>query len=538
MSARAESVATVPISAARGVAGKGRLPSGRTVITNSGVASLQQVIAVAISLGLVPLFLAGLGAEQFGVLLIVQMLSLSGLAGYVDFGLQNGVLRGLAAAHGRGDKREFAALLSSALLAFALLGLLAGLALFVLAGFIGAIFRIPQAHLPTAIQAARFYALAFVFIFPLMIWKTAYAARQNIITVKLWETIERLLYVVLVFVILRSGGGISAIVFAELALALAVGTIFVLHALRRYQGWLQPRPPTDWFRRMRGIVPLSAGAFANHLSTYEFYQRVPELLVATLLGPVQLTYLSIVSKLPRGLKSISGAVNFAVFSASAALDGAQRTDKVAEIAVRGARYGYLLLVPLIAFLIVNADLLLHYWVGQKHVFLAGLLRAFVVWYLLMFYLHFARATFTQVHQYVFLLRVSIAANLIFLGITALGFWQGRALQGIAAGLLICGAISVVGTYVVQRRSFGIGLDTLFGKVLGVPLAGTLLVSSLVLLAVRSLTGSLGVFAFPIGLSVAYGAALAAFYAWGATEGERARARSFLMALRAKRTKGS
>ncbi|MGP1664318.1 MAG: lipopolysaccharide biosynthesis protein, partial [Rhodanobacter sp.] len=76
-------------------------PRGRRIL-HTGAWSMVAKVAAAANLFLtVPFVLHGLGPEQFGVW--ATLVSLVAFAGFLDFGLGNGTMNLIAAAHGRGD---------------------------------------------------------------------------------------------------------------------------------------------------------------------------------------------------------------------------------------------------------------------------------------------------------------------------------------------------------------------------------------------------------------------------------------------------
>jgi len=90
-------------------------PRGRNIL-HVGSWSLAAKAAAAANLFLpIPFVLADLGPAQFGVW--VTLVSLTTLAGFLDFGFSNGAMNLIAAAHARGSASEVATIVREAILA-------------------------------------------------------------------------------------------------------------------------------------------------------------------------------------------------------------------------------------------------------------------------------------------------------------------------------------------------------------------------------------------------------------------------------------
>ncbi len=97
----------------------------RRALLSSLSAGAAKAIGMAATLVTVPLTAAYLGPERFGLFMTVSSVPL--LLTFADFGIGNGLLNALAAAHGRDDRDEAAEFVSSAFfLLLAVAGLFAG----------------------------------------------------------------------------------------------------------------------------------------------------------------------------------------------------------------------------------------------------------------------------------------------------------------------------------------------------------------------------------------------------------------------------
>src|SRR5689334_10805435 len=102
-----------------------RAHAGR-VLRNTGLGGLHQGIATVVGFLLLPYMLVRMGEVGYGVLLIVQILSLNGLVAYAEFGVHSAVVRELAYLFGKGDGQDGRRVLTTSFWAFVLMGVALG----------------------------------------------------------------------------------------------------------------------------------------------------------------------------------------------------------------------------------------------------------------------------------------------------------------------------------------------------------------------------------------------------------------------------
>lgn len=440
---------------------------GALVVRNTVLSGVQQVFGIGVGLVLTPLLLFWLGVEQYGVLLIVQLLSVSGLLGISDLGMQASLIRYLAAYHATGDRDRFRALLATGFALFFAIGLVCGL---VVLGLTQTIFldwfKVPAPFRGSAHVALLIYAATFPFQFGIYILKAFYVALQDFPRLKVWESLERILYLAGVIVVLRSSQGLLGVVIVEQAVVIGLAVLFVFVARRHASFSLRLQDAS--LEQLRGVAALSWQLFINYLLTFIVYQRAPEIITATLLGPVHVAYVGILTRVPRALKAVGSTVNGVVFPAAASLDAQDMHTRLGRLVLRGGRYAYLLLTPLVVFLMVFAADLLRVWVGAPFVPLANLFRMFVLWQYLMFLILLLRSAFTQPQQYRALLGTTIAGNVLFIG-CGVGLTVIRQdLWGIAVGLILSALVTLAGYLRTLSSTTGFTLAELWAVSIRTP----------------------------------------------------------------------
>ena len=424
--------------------GHPRAAHASLLVRNTLLGAIQQAVGIGVGLVLTPLLLAYLGVEQYGVLLVVQILSVSGLLGVSDLGMQASLVRYLAGYQATGDLERFRGSLATGFALFIAIGVVCGLiTLCLLYTVFFGLFHVPETLRGPASSALLVYASTFPFQFAIYVLKAFYFAVGDFPRLKAWESIERVLYIGALAVLLTSGGGLVGVVLVEQAVTIGLAGIFAAIASRRYDMFTLDISRVSP-ERLREIAELSRPLFLNYLATQVVYQRAPELITAALLGPVQVAYLGILTRVSRVLKAVGSAVNGAIFPAAAALDAQNLHEKLGRLLLRGGRYQYLLFTPLVVFLSYFAEELLHVWVGERFTFLANLLRMFVMWQYVMLLTFLLRSAFTRSDQYWAVMGPAVAGSAVFLGLAVALTWVRQDLWGIAVGLVVGAVVTVVG----------------------------------------------------------------------------------------------
>jgi membrane protein EpsK len=499
------------------------------IVRHAGLGLAQQAISIGVGILLLPFLIGRLGAERYGLLLILQLISIAGVLAYADAGLPGGVSRSLTDFYARGDVAGFRRLLHTELLTF--LGIGVGCALLVLAFgrlLFFRVFSVPLPYQPELRTGILLYAGSFVVYFFGLGVKAFFSGVNDLTRLRLWETMERVTAALAMAGAVLFRPAILSVVIGEQTAILTVMIVFTFTAARAYPTLFAPHRSRFSGESLRQVVPLSGYAFLNRL-TWFAYQKAPDLLIGSVLGARAMTGYVVIAKIPRALKTLGSALNGAVFPAASAMESLDMPDRVAALVLRGTRYGYLIVTPLILFLMIFARQILTLWVGAEFAGLANLLRAYLVWQYAMFVVFFLTASMTTAAQYRRLLPFGLVANVVFFAITlptlrSLGLWS------ILLGLLGSGAITVAGPLHVQAVHGRMTYSGLLREVI-VPVIGVSVLTAVSLFGLQT-------FASPsrwIGLTLALCAAFAIHLAlsYGIVLGRDERVRFKALILRSR-----
>lgn len=446
-----------------------RSPQSFRLVQNGVVNGAAQVISIVVGFLLLPYMLARMGTVMYGSLLIAQLFSISGVLAYADGGLAAASTRYMASAYAAGTMVEVRRVLATSLAAFLLLGLLLGLCVIVFAhGAFFRVFPVPAEHVADVRLALYIYAATLALHFGLLAIKGFFGAVQDLVSVRALETATRLLYAAGVVVVLMIDVSVAAVVAVEQVVIIAVAIAYVVRARGRYREAFTLDLRRASTATLRQIWGFGAHVFVNYFTTYGVYQRLPDLVISHFLGPTSLTYYAIISKVPRIIKTMTAAANSAATPFAAALEGLALREKLGHLVLRGARYSYLLLTPTVLFVVVFAEQILSLWMGTQYAWLANMLRVFVLWQYVMFFVLYTNATITRTEEYARLLPFTLIANVLFvaillLTIERLGLWSVL----VAFGLSV--VVQATGSLLVQRKAHQFELRDLFDEIVRLPI---------------------------------------------------------------------
>lgn len=498
----------------------GTRPEGFRLVRNTAVNAAAQVIAIITGFLLLPYMLARMGTELYGLVLIAQIFSISGVMAYADGGLASAATRYMAAYYAEGRMEDVRRVLVTTIVAFLGIGAILGLGIWAFTQW--AFFRffsVPAQHVQDVRNAVYLYAVTLGLQFAVLAIKGLYAAVQDQVSIKIWETTTRLTYTGAVVAVLVFSRTVFAIVMVEQVVVLGISLVYLLLARHWYRSAFSLNPQRASVSTFKQIGSFGAHVFVNYFTTYGVYQKLPDIFISHFLGPASLTYYAIINKIPRIIKTLTAAANNAATPFAAALDGLDMRSKLSSLVLRGARYSYLVLTPSVLFVLVFAEQILSVWMGSQYAWLADMLRVFVVWQYVMFFVLYTNATITRTEQYAHLLPYSIAANVTFIATMWLTIqrWQ---LWSVLAAQILSMLVLAAGSLAVQRRTHAFGFADLFDEVVKLPI---LVGGGVALLAFSLVKVSLaprGLIALLTALAAINGVYVALVYRYGLEHAER------------------
>jgi O-antigen/teichoic acid export membrane protein len=269
----------------------------RRVALTSGSTFAAKGAQIAAGLISVPLTLHYLGAERYGLWMMIS--SASVMLRYADFGMGNGLINAVAHAHGAGDERLVRASTSSAF--FMLAGIAAALLVLmaIVYPFVNwpAVFNVKSALARVeAGPALALFALCTLASMPLGMVQRVQFGYQEGYESNLWLAAGSILGLAGAIVAIRFRGGLIWLV-----LALAAGPLLST-ALNYcvYFGWIRPwlRPSFSYFNRSLATnLARAGGTFFGIQMVGTLLAPFDNILIGHLLGPVTVAQYAVLQKL-------------------------------------------------------------------------------------------------------------------------------------------------------------------------------------------------------------------------------------------------
>lgn len=307
---------------------------------------------------LVPIMLAGLGMERYGVWLTAS--AVSDIAGGLGFGLGLSLVREVAASADDSTSEETARFVCSSRNIYLLMGVVVMLGLAALSGVFAAGLRLSPATRALVLPAFALIGLAFVGEQLSAFSLAVLAGLRRFDLIGMIAISGSILNATFTFLILHSGRSLVALAMwrAALALVTAVVTSVVIFVLRPDFGRWNTSVDSRSLRSQGGFIV--ASQVNSVIGKAVFDGVVP--LIGFILGAAAIVPYRIGLKFPQFMGVVSGRIAEVLYPASSEYDRAGDSLK-AQAALRwGTRFIILANVPVLVTLFVLAPYLLHIWI--------------------------------------------------------------------------------------------------------------------------------------------------------------------------------
>ena len=354
-----------------------RPKSGPGVFRNAVYNWAALFYVAVISFFLSPLIVHSLGTAAYGVWSL--LVAVVGYLGLLDFGVRGAVTRYVAHHHAVSDLDSSSMIMTSALMLFGLLGLLAILIACGISWLAPHLFNIPSDLLT---EARTVLVIGGITMSATLVGAVFGGAVTGLERFDISSTAEiglTTLRSVAVFVTLKMGYGLVTLALIHLGSALIYGAFMwmvvrrLLPALRfRFRERLQP-----W---VRTILSFSAYLSAIHiLGTIIFYTDA--LVIAAALPIAAVTMYAIAGTLIDYAQKIAGSLS-KMFTPRVSALNAAGSGQIVDSVIDGARAATLVTLPIAITFVVRGEEFITLWMGPEYGPTAGsVLRvlSFVIW---------------------------------------------------------------------------------------------------------------------------------------------------------------
>jgi O-antigen/teichoic acid export membrane protein len=331
------------------------------VALNLGTQALLMLVYVIAT----PAVVHGLGADAYGVL--ATLLAILGYFGFLDFGVSQATVKLISHDVARGRIDEVARVAGTSLVVNALFGV-AGAALLALLGprFLG-----PTLHLGAALRTPAGVALvilaaALPFVLLQGSLQGMLAADQRFFEINLLTGLAGAAYPLAALVIVRSGGGLVAVVCSYTVIRVLSTIAFALVVRLKQPGVLRlPRLERDVFLK---LIRFGGWVSVSYI-VGPLMVSADRVLIGWLRSAASVTYYSVPNDIAGRLLIVSGSLTsvllpaFSVRADARSADGGFDATRTRGLVLRSVKLLLALLCPVVVVLFAFGGDLLGVWMG-------------------------------------------------------------------------------------------------------------------------------------------------------------------------------
>lgn len=333
----------------------------RRLMVNTGAAVITNLWAIVVSVAVVPVLLAGLGTEQFGVWAI--MLTFSAVTGWfslADLGVSVAASNALAAAHAAADRAAMTRTASSTVWFFGAAATASGL-VFVGAGtLVVEVTSIGDDH--PSWRLGGVVAWVGVQIAADLLARsstTILDGLQRVDLARLLDSARRTAVAAATGIAATTAGTLRAVAMAA-ALASLAGLALSL-VISRSVTEVHLRGGA----RASVVELLRAGAPIAVLRPLGVIHRVMDrIVVAAVIGPIGVAAVEVASSLQNGADAVLSASSYSVTPTAAYLDGGNDRAGLRALLVRATKVSLLATLPVAVFIVVLGGPIVEVWLGD------------------------------------------------------------------------------------------------------------------------------------------------------------------------------
>ncbi len=337
----------------------------RRVILSAIASVAARGISILTALVSVPLVINYLGAERYGLWLI--MTSFLGILSFADLGLGNGLINAISEANGKDDRLAARRYVSNALFMLATIALLLGMSFGLLYQSFSwqQIFNISS---PLAIAEAGpamiVFMLCFLINMPLGIVQRVQMGYQEAFKNSIWLGMGNVLGLVNVLVVIGLRAGLPWLVLALAGTPILTTILNGLVLFGHQRPWLRPRWTDLNAPAVKYLLRIGILFFALQIASAIGYQT-DNIVIARILGPAAVPNYAVPMKLFALAPVILGFVLVPLWPAYGEAIARHDIRWVKRTLKRSLLLGLAVTLPAATFLIVFGKQIINLWVGPQ-----------------------------------------------------------------------------------------------------------------------------------------------------------------------------
>lgn len=335
--------------------------SARNLVTGTLTRYVLLFVNIAIGISLMPFTMHHLGTAQYGLWMLAT--SMTAYLQLLDLGYGNGLVRQVTQADARGDEEGMNAVLSTFLVVYLVIGMVALGAVAVLASV--ALPRFPNLsfeEVRTAQVVLVIVGLRAAIAFPMSVFGSVTTARQRFALTGSIAIGVALLQGAATYLVLRSGYGLIALVGTTTAIAIASYAAYIAAAFATFPG-MRLSVSRFSFRQAREVTTFSLYLFLISLAV-QFGYNIDNLIIAAFAGTSAVAVYAVAFRLADYQRQLCNQFNGLLFPVVVRLSAADEVGALRATLVDGTRIALGLIIGVTLCLVAFGDRVVRLWMGD------------------------------------------------------------------------------------------------------------------------------------------------------------------------------
>ncbi len=427
------------------------LHSRHPIFSNTLYNLLNTVISFVVAYAMTPVILSRLGNEDYGIWVFLSIFTVTGYFSLLDLGLQGAATKYVAEFLGAKDNERLSQIVSATILFFFIVGVIgAAIVLIINAFFLTDVFNLPTDQIAVVRMLINLIAISFIFQFPALGYSAIIQGVQRYDYLRGVTILTTLLSNAILLFYLNETNGIVFITIVTIVTAILV-TLLYAYITKRLLPTISIRLRHISKDTFRLLFNLSSKLFASKIVGLIF-NNTDKLLIAIFLTVSFQTDYDIVNKLHIILLSLLSIVNQVVLPASSEFSAKHDTHTLRILLLRATKYSVGLVLPALILLMAYPTEMLIAWVGDGFAHLAPLVRLYSSHIFLTMLVGVSSTMFVGINKVGKVLKVSIFAAVLNLGISVITV-PSLKITGLILATVIAYSLSSLAYIYIANKTF-------------------------------------------------------------------------------------
>lgn len=328
------------------------------IIKNSAFNLIGWIIPILVTLITIPFYISKISTEGYGIWILIG--TITGYLSLVQLGIGPAVTKYIAEYNARKDLSAVIDTVNAALLFSLVIGIVAGIIIFIASPIFVRVFNVPLSLEKDAITSLKIGGLFFFLYLLLNVYLAIFVGLQRFDISNLLNILRTVLFAFLSCLMLISKYGIAGLSFANVVVNLfivVVGHFMTIYTIKGYRfSFLR------LLSSLKIIFNYSIYSFISQAASL-FNSRLAEIIIGVLLGPSAVTFFNVPSRLVGLFASGSSSISSILFPIASELQAENDISKIKRTFLKSSEYFSLLILPVYFIFVFFSKSLLELWIS-------------------------------------------------------------------------------------------------------------------------------------------------------------------------------